>query len=106
MLMADEYTETVFHCNTNMDIPPEFIIPQNMPMGHLDQLNVLRKRRGLTQAQLAEQLGVEQPTVQRWEKGKREPDLTQLMKIAFILGVEPAALIDPSIAVSIGPVFT
>lgn len=72
-------------------------------MGYLDQLAGLRKQRGLSQAALAEKLGVEQPTVQRWEKGKREPSLTQLFELAGVLGVEPGALIDPSIAVSIGP---
>lgn len=72
-------------------------------MGYLDQLASLRKRKGLTQAGLAERLGVEQPTVQRWETGKREPSLTQLVELADVLGVEPGALIDPSIAAPIGP---
>lgn len=72
-------------------------------MGYLDQLADLRKQRGLSQAALAEKLGVEQPTVQRWEKGKREPSLAQLFELAGALGVEPGALIDPSIAASIGP---
>lgn len=72
-------------------------------MGYLDQLAGLRKRRGLTQAGLAEQMGVEQPTVQRWEKGKREPNLGQLIELAKVLGVEPGALIDPTIASAIGP---
>lgn len=74
-----------------------------MPMGYLDQLSQLRKRKGLTQSGLAEILGVEQPTVQRWEAGKREPDLGQLLQLAAALDVEPGALLDPHQAAAIGP---
>jgi len=34
-----------------------------------DELKAIRARLGLTQAQLAEQLGVERNTVNRWEMG-------------------------------------
>lgn len=71
-------------------------------MGHLERMAELRKRKKLTQGQLAEQLGVEQPTVQRWESGKREPDLGQLKALAGALGVEPSELLDTS-AVPTGP---
>ena len=72
-------------------------------MGYLDRLAAIRKAKGFTQATLAERLGVEQPTVQRWEVGKREPDLAQLFELAKVLEVEPGSLIDDSIAVPIGP---
>lgn len=72
-------------------------------MGHLDQLAALRKKRGLTQAALAEKLGVEQPTIQRWEKGKREPELAQLVALAAALGVEPGSLLAGATIVPIGP---
>lgn len=65
-----------------------------MPMGYLDNLAALRKRKGFTQASLAERLGVEQPTVQRWEAGKREPDLGQLLQLAEVLEVHPGTLLD------------
>lgn len=74
-----------------------------MPMGYLDQLAELRKRKGFTQQALADEMGVEQPTVQRWEKGKREPTISQLLELARVLEVEPGALIDPSIVAAIGP---
>lgn len=101
--MLAEYTETAYHCNTNLDIPREKRTRHYIPMGYLDRLKVLRKRKHMTQAALAEAMGVEQPTVQRWEKGKREPSLEQLIKLAHILDVEPGALIDPMLAVSTGP---
>lgn len=72
-------------------------------MGYLNRLAAIRKQKGFTQATLAERLGVEQPTVQRWEKGKREPDLGQLIALARALDIEPGALIDPTVAVAIGP---
>jgi transcriptional regulator with XRE-family HTH domain len=101
--MGLEYAETAYKRNTTLDIPPEFYRAHGMPMGHLKGLAALRKRMNLTQADLAEMLGVGQPTVQRWEAGKREPDLDQLVNLAVTLGVEPSALIDQNIAVPLGP---
>lgn len=80
-------------------------IPQRYShaMGNLWHLAELRKKLGLTQSVLAERVGVEQPTVQRWEAGKREPDLGQLIRLASELGVEPGALLSPLREVPIGP---
>lgn len=72
-------------------------------MGHLDRLKLLRKQKGHTQVTLAEAMGVEQPTIQRWESGKREPSLGQLIDLARVLGVEPGTLIDPTLALATGP---
>ncbi len=73
-------------------------------MGYLDHLAELRKRKGLTQSALAEQIGVEQPTIQRWETGKREPEkLSQIFALAAALDVDPGALLDPEMAVPMGP---
>jgi SOS-response transcriptional repressor LexA len=48
-------------------------------------------------------MGVEQPTIQRWETGKREPSLGQLLELAKVLDVEPGDLIDPHVVPSAGP---
>lgn len=72
-------------------------------MGFLGCLAHIRKQRGLTQTALAEMLGVEQPTIQRWESGKREPDFAQLFALARALDISPGALLDPTIAVPMGP---
>lgn len=103
MLISSIYTNSVCVGNTIPAIALKFASGHNMPMGHLDRLADLRKRRGLTQQALADKLGVEQPTVQRWERGKREPDLSQLIDLAAALNVDPSALIDPSVAVAMGP---
>ena len=42
-------------------------------------LQELRKEKGLTQEQLAEQLGVARRTVSRWETGANMPDLDILV---------------------------
>jgi transcriptional regulator with XRE-family HTH domain len=72
-------------------------------VGYVVDLKPLRKKRGLSQAQLAELVGVEQPTVQRWENGKRMPDLESLDRLARALGVTPGALLDGDVLTSIGP---
>lgn len=72
-------------------------------MGYLDKVIQLRKKRGWTQGDLAERVGVEQPTIQRWENGKREPSFDQLFALARALDVTPASLIDPTIAAPLGP---
>ncbi|MES2904033.1 MAG: helix-turn-helix domain-containing protein [Pseudomonadota bacterium] len=72
-------------------------------MGYLDALATLRKRKGLSQVALAEKVGVEQPTIQRWEKGNREPDLSALHRLAEALDVTAASLLDGSALTASGP---
>ena len=45
-------------------------------------LKALRKEKGLTQEQLAEQLGVSARTVSRWETGSNMPDISLLIELA------------------------
>ena len=46
------------------------------------RLRTARRSAGLTQKQLAEQLGVESITVSRWERGVTTPSLPRLRRIA------------------------
>lgn len=46
-----------------------------------------RLRAGLTQAQLADRLGVPQSSVSRWEHGTNIPTVEALQKISEVLGV-------------------
>ena len=101
--MGLQYTNMVCHRNTIPVVPQRIVRGHPMPMGYLDQLADLRKRKGFTQATLAERLGVEQPTIQRWERGRREPSLSQLVELAKVLEVEPSSLIDSEIATPVGP---
>src|SRR6185369_6894411 len=106
MLMAGDNTKTVFNCNskyTAADVPLRFANGHLIPMGYLDELAALRKKRGFSQAKLAELVGVEQPTIQRWEKGKRLPDLDSLKTLAEVLGVTPGSLLDGDALAAVGP---
>ena len=50
-------------------------------------LKTLRKEKNLTQEQAAEQLGVSNRTVSRWETGTNMPDISLLLEIAELYGV-------------------
>ena len=47
----------------------------------------LRESRHLTQAELAEKIGVSSKTVSKWETGKGLPDITLLQPLAQALGI-------------------
>ncbi|MEM4546838.1 MAG: helix-turn-helix transcriptional regulator [Nitrososphaerota archaeon] len=50
-------------------------------------LRKLRKKKEITQKELAERLGVSQPYISMLERGKRFPTLRIAMKLADIFGV-------------------
>ena len=47
----------------------------------------LRERRGMTQAELGEKIGVSSKTVSKWETGKGLPDISLLQPLAQALGI-------------------
>ena len=47
----------------------------------------LRTQMGLSQEELAEQLGVSRQSVSKWETGQSVPDLDKLIKLADLFGV-------------------
>ena len=51
-------------------------------------LQELRKEKGLTQEQLAEQMGVARRTVSRWETGSNAPDLDILIDLSDFYEVD------------------
>ena len=57
-------------------------------------LKDLRKNKGLTQDQLAEQFNVSSRTVSRWETGSNMPDLSILIEIADFYDVDIREIID------------
>lgn len=50
-----------------------------------NRLVQLRKKRGLTQQQIADEIGVNRGSYSNWEKGKREPSFENLIKLADLL---------------------
>ena len=51
-------------------------------------LQELRKEKGMTQEQLAEQLSVARRTVSRWETGSNMPDLDILIELSDLYDVD------------------
>ena len=51
-------------------------------------LQTLRKEKGMTQEQLAEQVGVSRRTVSRWETGSNVPDLDILIELSDYYSVD------------------
>lgn len=57
-------------------------------------LRVLRREKGMTQEQLAEQVGVSNRSVSRWETGTNLPDLALLVELAAFYKVELTELLN------------
>lgn len=55
----------------------------------------LRRMRGLTQEQLAEQSGFSQQYISGLEQGRRNPTIVTLFELAQALEVEPVDLLKP-----------
>lgn len=51
----------------------------------MEKIRELRERRGLSQSQLADMLGVSRPTVIYWEQGKSMPHVKYIKSLASIL---------------------
>lgn len=66
------------------------------------RLQRLRKDRGLTQAALADQLGVSKPTVWAWEQGKARPVESRMEALAQALDVPAEDLLIESDAAFLG----
>lgn len=47
-----------------------------------------RKNLGMTQKQLAKNVGVTDVTISRYENGEREPSFTEFIKLCEVLGMK------------------
>ena len=69
-----------------------------------DRIRLLRERRGLTQSELAKQLGMTRSSVNAWEQGISVPSTQYIVELAaifkistdYLLGVESTASINVS----------
>lgn len=64
----------------------------------MNQIRSLRKAKGMSQRQLADALGVNQSTVDRYEKGLIALSLTMALKIIAVLGCTMSQLTGQDIA--------
>jgi transcriptional regulator with XRE-family HTH domain len=58
----------------------------------MDNLARIREARGLTQSQLAEAIGANQATISKIEKGRGNPTLDMIQRIAAALKIHPSEL--------------
>lgn len=70
------------------------------------RLQRLRKERGMTQAALADQLGVSKPTVWAWEQGKARPVESRMEALAQALDVSADELLIESDGAFLGDLIT
>ena len=61
------------------------------------KLAALRKSRGITQAELADMLGVRQQTVTHYERRTDNPSLELINRLAMFFDVTPAELVDKNL---------
>ena len=54
----------------------------------------LREKRGMTQAELADKIGVSSKTVSKWETAKGLPDISLLQPLAQALGISVIELMN------------
>ena len=52
-----------------------------------EKIQILRKKKGLSQENLANMLGLSRQTVFKWEAGESTPDIDNIKKLAEIFGV-------------------
>lgn len=63
------------------------------------KLKELRKSRGIRQADVADTIGVERATYAGWELGRREPDYTNLVRLARFFEVSTDYLMNNTIEI-------
>ena len=59
-----------------------------------ERIRKARKSKGLNQAELAEQLGMSEMTVRRWETGKSSPRMEEIHNVAEVLNIPISELLD------------
>lgn len=60
----------------------------------MKNIRTLRKKHGLTQAELAQKLNVHQTAVSQWEKGRTAPDIEQIKELSNIFEVPLECIAD------------
>jgi transcriptional regulator with XRE-family HTH domain len=63
-----------------------------------ERLTGARKKRGLTQIQLAEKLGCQQPLVAKIENGKRRLDVVESVEVTNAIGCDASTIIKKLLA--------
>ncbi|MBQ6780903.1 MAG: helix-turn-helix transcriptional regulator, partial [Treponema sp.] len=104
----DIYRDVLESISTRLKIPVPFlskllgdsdnylkaIIPSNEPVAEQERrrqvgarIKEIRQHIGLTQAEVAEKLGIAKQSVTNYESGKTDPSIRNLIALATVLGV-------------------
>ena len=67
------------------------------------KIMLLRKQKGWSQEQLAEQLGISRQSVSKWESGASVPDLDKIIKLSQIFDVSTDYLLKEEIEIEEAP---
>lgn len=70
--------------------PPEF---ENIGR----TISILRKRAGLTQRAIAEELGISDKAVSKWERGLAAPDIVNLNRLAVLLDTDIESILSGNV---------
>ena len=70
-----------------------------------ERIKKIREAREMTRAELGMLIGLDQNRVQQYENGRRKPKLPLLKKIAYALGVNTIALMDPNADSYVGAMY-
>lgn len=73
-------------------------------MSFSENLRAARERRGLTQQQVADLMGIDKSTYCGYETEKRQPDVQKLKKLSKILGVSGDELLETGYEIRPTPV--
>ena len=90
MKKVPPHTLTVTSCTERGETVPTDATPDPYadPLKFGQRVQILRERRGMTQAQLADLIGISEHTLRKLENGQRRaPDLERVMRIAEALRV-------------------
>ena len=66
-------------------------------MAFPENVRMYRERAGLSQKKLAELIGVSQQTIDRYEDGSRQPNISDGVKLADALNTTSKALVEKQI---------
>ena len=53
----------------------------------MNNIETLRKNRGMTRPELAQKMEVKPGTIYQWERGIRNPEITSIVRLADLFGV-------------------
>ncbi|MGW6458043.1 helix-turn-helix domain-containing protein [Streptomyces sp. NPDC055078] len=70
---------------------PAWVLARRVQLGH--RIATLRRQRGMSQDDLADQAGMERRSIQRYEAAVRDPRFADLLLIAHALGTPLADLV-------------